>query len=245
MTNNIKLYIEADYDAMSRKAASVFAEAVTAKPTAAYGFATGSTPVGMYNVLVEMQNDGKVDLSRLTAFNLDEYHPIAGDNPQSYRFFMDQQLFARVGLPKANRYIPCGEAADPLAECAAYEQQIADAGGIEMQILGIGANGHIGFNEPGDVFSGQTGYVPLAQATIDSNVRFFDKPEDMPRHALTMGVQDIMMAKRIILLASSAGKAAILAAALTGPITPQVPASVLQLHQNVIVIADQAAASKL
>jgi len=230
---------------MSQKAAEVFAEAVNQCPKAAYGFATGSTPMGMYEALIEMHKGGKVNLSEITAFNLDEYYPLSPDDPQSYRYYMRKNLFDAVGLPPENTHIPCGKAKDPLAECAAYEEKIASAGGINTQILGIGNNGHIGFNEPASELMATTTYIPLAEATITANSRNFATAEDVPRHALTMGMHSIMMARQIILLASGEGKAEILKQALHGPITTSVPASLLQLHRDVIIIADQKAASLL
>jgi glucosamine-6-phosphate deaminase len=242
MLRNMILHVEADYTAMSKIAAKLFAETVKEKPTAAYGFATGSTPEGMYGELAKLCEQG-VDFSSITTFNLDEYYPIKPADPQSYYYYMKKHVFDPLGITKTN--LPDGAAADPAAECIAYEQKLANAGELVMQILGIGNNGHIGFNEPDAVFSCQASHVPLAQATIDANARLFDDPSQVPRHALTMGIHAIMMAKRILLLASGAGKADILAQALKGPITPQVPASILQLHPCVTVVADEAAAAKL
>jgi glucosamine-6-phosphate deaminase len=242
MLRNITLYVEADYTAMSKKAAALFAAQVKAQPTAAFGFATGSTPEGMYAELAKLREAG-TDFTAITTFNLDEYYPIKATDPQSYYYYMKQRVFDPLQITKTN--LPNGEATDPAAECAAYEAKLAQTGEIAMQILGIGNNGHIGFNEPADVFSCQASYTPLAQATIDANARLFDDPSQVPRHALTMGIHSIMMAKKILLLASGAGKAEILAQALTGKITPQVPASILQLHPHVTVVADEAAAAKI
>ena len=245
MLRNFKLYVENDYTAMSQKAAEIFAEAVNANPTGAFGFATGSSPIGMYEALIKLQQNGKTDLTRITAFNLDEYYPIRSCDPQSYAYFMRQHLFDAIGLPPVSTHIPNGEAHDPIAECAAYDEKIARAGGIDTQILGIGTNGHIGFNEPAEGLMATTSYLPLAEATINANSRFFASPEDVPRHSLTMGMHSIMMAKRIILLASGESKADILREALCGPITTVVPASLLQLHQDVTITADQPAAKFL
>jgi len=242
MLRNFKLHVENDYAAMSQKAADIFAAAVTASPQAAYGFATGSTPIGMYEALVRMHKSGKADLSGITAFNLDEYYPITPCDPQSYQYFMRQHLFGPIGLPASHSHIPCGQARDPIAECKAYEDKIANAGGINTQILGIGNNGHIGFNEPCESLMATTWHTPLAQATIDANSRNFASPDDVPRHALTVGMHTIMMARQIILLAGGEAKAEILHKALTGPITTYVPASLLQLHRDVIIVADRAAA---
>ena len=245
MLKNFKLYVEKDYPAMSQKAAEIFAAAVNLIPQGAYGFATGSTPIGMYEALIKMHTSGKVNLSGISAFNLDEYYPIGPDDPQSYRYFMRETLFGVVGLPPENAHIPCGQAKDPIAECTAYEEKISATGGINLQILGIGTNGHIGFNEPARELTAQTNYTPLAEATINANARHFASPDKVPRHALTMGMHSIMMARQIILLASGESKAGILKQALLGPITTDVPASLLQLHRDVIIVADQPAASLL
>jgi len=245
MLRNFTLHTEKDYDAMSQKAAEVFAKAVKANPTGAFGFATGSTPEGMYNNLVQMQSTGKVDLTGIIAFNLDEYYPIKPDDPQSYYYYMRQKLFDKLGLDAASTFIPDGQAKDPKAECAAYDEKIAKAGGIDTQILGIGNNGHIGFNEPDQNLQATTNLVALAEDTIESNARFFSSPEDVPRHAISMGMHTILMAKRILLLATGEGKAKILQEALWGPITTMVPASLLQLHHHVTIIVDQAAAKYL
>jgi glucosamine-6-phosphate deaminase len=242
MLRNITVYVEADYAAMSKKAAAVFAAQVKEKPAAAYGFATGSTPEGMYEELAKLQSQG-VDFTQITTFNLDEYYPIKPDDPQSYAYYMKKRVFAPLGITKTN--LPNGTAPDPIAEAKAYETKLANAGEVAMQILGIGTNGHIGFNEPDDIFACGAGYVPLAQATIDANARLFSDASQVPRNALTLGIHAIMMAKKILLLASGTGKAQIMADALTGPITTRVPASVLQLHPHVTVILDEAAAAKL
>ena len=236
MKNNIKLHILSDYDAVSIKAAEIFASEVNRFPDSAFGFATGGTPVGMYKELVRLVAAGKLDLSKLTAFNLDEYYPIKADDDQSYAYFMAGNLFDPVNLPKENRHIPKGEANDPLAECKRYEELISNCGGIKLQILGLGLNGHIGFNEPAESFSTCTNFVSLAPDTIEANSRFFASPDLVPKHAITMGIYSIMMAEKILLIATGDGKAGILKEALTGPITPKVPASVLQLHRDVVVV---------
>jgi glucosamine-6-phosphate deaminase len=241
MFHNIHLFVEPDYDAMSRKAAGIFLEAFNAKPDGVYGFATGGTPVGMYKELI----NAAPDVSRMTAFNLDEYYPIKPEDPQSYYYFMRENLFDALNLPPGQTNIPNGLASDPAAECTAYEEKILQAGGIDLQILGIGNNGHIGFNEPSEAFTAQTNYVPLTEITIQANARFFESADDVPKHALTMGIRSIMLARRILLLCSGGGKASILRDSLKGPITPLVPASVLQMHPDVTVIADSAATSLL
>ena len=242
MLRNIQLIIEADYAVMSKKAAEIFAREVADAPAGVYGFATGSTPEGMYDELANLRAGG-ADFTGITTFNLDEYHPIQPNDPQSYAYYMKQRVFDPLGIVNTN--LPDGTASDPVQACARYEAKLANAGGMVMQILGIGTNGHIGFNEPDEAFATQAAYVPLTQATIDANARLFDDASLVPRHALTMGIHAIMMAKQLLLLVSGQGKAKILAAALTGPITPQVPASILQLHPHVTVVADQAAASAL
>ena len=242
----MKLTIVNDYNELSNLAAQLFAQAVKANPTGAFGFATGNTPEGMYEKLVQMCGAGEANLSQITAFNLDEYVPLAPCDPQSYSYYMATKLFDVVGVPPQNRNIPSGNAPCPHAECAAYENKIAKAGGIDLQILGIGTNSHIGFNEPNpDYFAAGTSYVQLAEATIAANCRLFDSIDDVPTHAITMGLKTIMMAKQIMLLANGESKAAAMRDALLGPITPLVPASVLQLHQNVIVVVDKAAAKYL
>ena len=245
MLKNITLHIVEDYNALSCAAAQLFAETVNKNPTGNYGFATGGTPEGMYQELTKMSRARKVDLSQITAFNLDEYVPLGQDNPQSYSYYMATKLFDATGVPLQNRHIPKGDAPCPIEESAAYEKKIIESGGIDLQILGIGTNGHIGFNEPADTFAGQTSYVALAQETIDANARYFDNIDDVPKYAISMGIQTIMMAKKILLLASGDSKAKTMGETLLGPITPKVPASALQMHQNVIVIADKAAAKYL
>jgi len=242
---NITLVRTADYSELSVKAARIFSSSVLSNPTGSFGFATGSTPLGMYKELCRLHSEGVVSLSELTAFNLDEYYPIEPTNDQSYSFFMAQNLFDPVGLLVEQRNIPGGDSSSPKAECEQYEEKLTSKSPIEMQILGIGTNGHIGFNEPSDIFHAKTHLVKLAESTIKSNARFFDSPESVPKMAITMGVGTIMMAKRVLLIVSGEGKAEMLRDALTGPITPLVPASALQLHRDVIVVADEAAAKYL
>jgi len=244
MNSNIKIFVEDDYNTLSKKAAEIFACAVNRKPEGSFGFATGSTPLGMYDELKGMVKKSELNFTKINAYNLDEYYPIKGSDNQSYKYFMAANLFDEINLPKENRFIPNGEAPDPIKECVEYEEKVTKAS-IEMQILGIGNNGHIGFNEPADYFAGATNYVELAENTIEANARFFEKLEDVPRFALTMGIHSIMMAKSILLLASGEGKAQILKDSLFGKITPKVPASVLQLHCDVFIVADKAAAKYL
>jgi len=239
----IKLEIEKDYDALSSKAAKIFADCIKENPNGAFGFATGSSPIGLYKELVRMHKEDGLDFSGVSAFNLDEYHPLAQDSKHSYHYFMREHLFDHINIK--NTYIPNGMATDADAECFDYQTKIKATGGIAMQILGIGTNGHIGFNEPSDCFEANTRLVPLAEATIKANSQHFDSPDDVPRHAITMGIKDIMMAKKIILIANGTSKASIIRDAFYGPITPLVPASALQLHPCVTVILDKEAASQL
>ena len=236
MKDNIRIHIEKDYAALSQKACEIFLLKLKDFPATAYGFATGSTPIGMYKELVK--RSGEIDMTKLTAFNLDEYYPIKSDDPQSYAYFMAANLFDAVKLPKENRNIPNGEARDADEECKSYEQKIAKSGGIKLQILGIGNNGHIGFNEPCSEFSRETNLARLADDTVTANSRFFDSIDMVPKYAITMGIYTIMMAEEILLIATGEAKAKILREALFGPITPNVPASALQLHRNVNVVID-------
>ena len=245
MHPNIRIEIENDYEAMSKKAAKLFAEVMKEHPASAFGFATGSTPIGMYEQLIRMHKEEGLDFSKISSFNLDEYHPIARESDQSYHYFMGEKLFSRVNMDPARVFIPDGKTTDPEAECADYESKINACGGIVMQILGIGQNGHIGFNEPAESFGVSTRLTPLSDITITANARHFDNASDVPRHALTMGIRTIMMAKKIILLANGTAKSEILRDSLLGPITPLVPASALQLHHDVIIVADKEAAAFL
>jgi glucosamine-6-phosphate deaminase len=234
-----------DYDKLSAKCAEIVADRINRKPDGAFGFATGGTPVGTYKALIGLYNAGKVDFSRITAFNLDEYYPILKSNGQSYDYFMWENLFSRVNVRKEALNIPDGEAKDPEGECRRYDRVIEETGGIDLQILGVGNNGHIGFNEPADVFSRGAVCVSLAESTVDANARFFERKEDVPRRAITMGVGSILKSREILLIASGKSKAGIIKEALRGPITPGVPASILQSKRDVIVALDKEAASEL
>ena len=242
---NININVEQDYQSLSRKAAQIFAQKIKENPTAAFGFATGSSPIGMYKELVRMHKEEGLDFSGITAFNLDEYHPISRESEHSYYYFMQEHLFSHVNINQSKINIPDGTAKDIEAECRNYEAKITEAGGIVAQILGIGLNGHIGFNEPAEYFESKTRYAPLAEVTLKANAQHFNNPDDMPRNALTMGIKAIMMAKNIILLANGEAKASIIKDALTGAITPLVPASALQLHPSVSVVLDKEAAALL
>ena len=232
----------ADYKELSMTAASIVAEQINRKGDSVLGFATGSTPIGTYERLRELYAEGNVDFSRVTAFNLDEYYPLRHDNPQSYYYFMRDKLFGHVNIPPENINIPNGETDDPAKECAEYDKKLAACGGTDLQLLGIGVNGHIGFNEPGDRLSLATCLVDLTRDTIASNRRFFEKEEDVPKQALTMGVGRIMESKHILLLISGKEKAPIAKAVVSGFVSTLVPASLLNLHNNVTVIMDRDAA---
>lgn len=239
----MKIYAAKDYNDLSRKAANIISAQVILKPNAVLGLATGSTPVGAYKQMIEWHQKGDLDFSRIRSVNLDEYKGLSGDHDQSYRYFMNHNLFDHVNIDKANTNVPNGLAEDPEAECRRYDQVIRDMGGIDLQLLGIGGNGHIGFNEPCDVFEKGTHVVTLTEETRKSNARFFSSLDEVPTHALTMGIQGIMSAKKILLLASGEAKAKAVYDSCFGPVVPGVPASVLQLHTDVIVIADEAALS--
>ena len=237
----MKVIVVKDYTEMCKRASRIFAAQVTLKPDSVLGLATGSTPVGMYKELVQMFDEGRIDFSQVKTVNLDEYAGLPGDNDQSYRYFMNQNLFDHINIDKANTNVPDGTAADLHAECERYEQVVASMGGVDIQLLGIGLTGHIGFNEPADEFKKGTNCVDLDPKTIESNSRFFQSIDDVPKQAYTMGIQSIMKSKKILLIANGEGKAEILYKACCGAITPHIPASVLQLHPDVVVVADDAA----
>ncbi len=240
----MRLYRAKDYNDMSRKAANIISAQIILKPDCVLGLATGSTPIGTYQQLIARYQEGDLDFSQVRTANLDEYRGLTRDNDQSYYYFMYHNLFKEVNIDMANTNIPDGTNPDSAAEAARYDQVIRDLGGVDLQLLGMGHNGHIGFNEPGDAFDKGTHCVDLQPSTIEANKRFFASIDDVPKQAYTMGIQTIMSARKILLLVSGAEKAEILHKALCGPITPHVPASVLQLHNNVTVVADEAALSK-
>ncbi len=232
-------FIIADtYEDMSRRAADVFADWVSSQPDCVLGLATGTTPIGLYAALVDDFKAGKLSFADVTTFNLDEYRGLAGDHEQSYRYFMNDNLFDHVDIDKSRTHVPDGANPDADAACRAYEEAIEAAGGIDVQLLGLGPNGHIGFNEPCDVFPQKTHLVELTESTITANSRLFDCIEDVPREAYTMGIGTIMAARQIVVVANGAGKAEIVKKAFFGPVTPEVPASILQFHPNVTVIVD-------
>lgn len=237
----IKFVLTKDYDDMSRKAANIISAQIVSKPDSVLGLATGSTPVGTYKCLAERCADGDLDFSKITSVNLDEYRGLTHDNDQSYYYFMHHHLFGKVNIDVNNTYVPDGTIEDADEACHKYEEIIAATGGIDLQLLGLGHNGHIGFNEPDKVFPKQTHCVSLTQSTIDANARFFASKEEVPTQAYTMGIQTIMNAGKILVVVSGADKAAIVKKAFTGDITPEVPASILQLHRDVTVVGDEAA----
>ena len=227
------------YAQLSFEAAKIIAAQIALKQDTVLGLATGSTPVGAYQQLAEWNQQGKLDFSQVRTFNLDEYRSLAGDHPQSYRYFMQKHLFSQINILPENTHVPQGDCADASAECAHYDSSILAAGGIDLQLLGIGHNGHIGFNEPSNCFVLPTHEVALTHRTLEANSRFFDAAEQQPRSALTMGIAPIMQAKRILLISQGAEKMPILEKALYGPVTPEVPASILQLHPDLTVIYNE------
>ena len=237
------IYVGKDYQDVSRKAANIMSAQIIMKPNAVLGLATGSTPVGLYKQLIEWYNKGDLDFSQITSVNLDEYKGLSGDNDQSYRYFMNTNLFDHVNIDKTRTYVPNGLEEDSDKACADYNEIIRSVGGIDIQLLGIGGNGHIGFNEPGEAFEKETHCVDLTESTIKANARFFESMDEVPKQAYTMGIKNIMQARKVLLIVSGEGKAEILDKVLYGPVTPQVPASILQLHNDLTVVADEAAMS--
>lgn len=241
----MKLIKTKDYAELSRKAANIIAAQITLKPDCLLGLATGSSPVGTYENLVSMYEKGDLDFSQVKSVNLDEYVGLDGSNDQSYRYFMNHHLFEKVNIDIANTHVPDGTNLDNAKCCDAYNALLKEMGTVDLQLLGIGPNGHIGFNEPDDHFEQLTHCVDLTNETIQANKRFFASEADVPRQAYSMGIGNIMSAKMILLVANGKNKAKALAAAINGPVTPQCPASILQFHPNVVIIADEEALSEL
>ena len=239
----MKIYKAKDYKDMSRKAANIISAQVIMKPNCVLGLATGSTPIGTYDQLVEWYNKGDLDFSEVTTVNLDEYKGLPRTNDQSYYYFMHQHLFDRVNIDPERTNVPNGMEPDAEKECGRYEELIRSLGGVDLQLLGLGHNGHIGFNEPGEAFEKETHCVDLTESTIEANKRFFASADDVPKQAYTMGIKTIMQANKILMVASGEDKAEIVKRAFFGPITPEVPASVLQLHNDVTLVGDEAALS--
>jgi len=238
--------IKKDYEDVSREAARIVAGAVRSKPETVLGLATGSTPLGLYKELIALHRAGTLDFSRTTSFNLDEYLGLPAKHPQSFHFFMQQNFFEQVNLPQENIHIPDGTIAYNYdAYCAKYEQSIKSAGGIDLQVLGIGRNGHVGFNEPTSSLASRTRLKALSRETIEDNRHFFANESEMPKCAITMGIGTILDSRRILLLASGRSKAAAVAKAIEGPITSSVSASALQMHPDVTFIIDEDAGYSL
>ena len=230
---------------MSRRAANLISAEVIRRPDCVLGLATGSTPIGTYKQLTAWNQKGDFSFREVRTVNLDEYKGLAGTHDQSYRYFMQTNLFDHIDIIQENTNVPDGLADDPEAECARYDELVKSLGYADLQLLGLGRNGHIGFNEPCDRFVKETHVVDLTESTIEANARFFASADDVPKQALTMGIGCIMAARRVLLIASGADKADALYNAVCGPITPQCPASVLQLHSDVVIVGDEAALSKL
>jgi len=240
----MKIIKAKDYQDMSRKAANIISAQVILKPDCVLGLATGSTPIGMYEKLVEWYNKGDLDFGDVTTVNLDEYKGLPKEDEQSYYYFMHSHLFDYVNINPDRTFLPDGMNEDPDAECERYEEVIRSVGGVDLQLLGMGHNGHIGFNEPGDEFAKGTHCVDLQPRTIEANKRFFASVDDVPRQAYSMGIQTIMKAKKILVIVSGEDKAEALKNSLFGPVTPRVPGSILQMHPDVTIVADEAALSK-
>lgn len=234
-----------DYREMSRKAASLISAQVILKPNAVLGLATGSTPIGIYEQLVDWYQKGDIDFSDLLSVNLDEYCGLSADHPESYHYYMQKYFFSHVNIQPQHTFLPDGMENDTQKECARYSALIRSLGGIDLQLLGLGHNGHIGFNEPSDHFSADVHVVNLAESTIQANKRFFGSVDEVPRQAYTMGIRTIFQAKRIVMVVSGKDKASIVREAFWGKITPAIPASILQLHPNIWLVGDVEALSEI
>lgn len=239
----MKIYQEKDYDALSRRAANLISAEVIRKPDCVLGLATGSTPVGTYRQLSAWNQKGDFSFKDVRTVNLDEYLGLPPTHDQSYRYFMQENLFDKIDIPFEHTHVPDGMAADPEQECRRYDELVRSLGYADLQLLGLGRNGHIGFNEPGDCFRKETHVVELTQNTIEANARFFENEAAVPKKAITMGIGCIMAARRVLLVASGANKAEAVYLTVCGPITPQCPASILQLHNDVVIVGDEEALS--
>jgi len=239
----MKIYQEKDYDALSRRAANLISAEVIRKPDCVLGLATGSTPVGTYRQLSAWNQKGDFSFKDVRTVNLDEYLGLPPTHDQSYRYFMQENLFDKIDIPFEHTHVPDGMAADPEQECRRYDELVRSLGYADLQLLGLGRNGHIGFNEPGDCFRKETHVVELTQNTIEANARFFENEAAVPKKAITMGIGCIMAARRVLLVASGANKAESVYRTVCGPITPQCPASILQLHNDVVIVGDEEALS--
>ena len=245
MHEKMKIILASNYEDMSRKAAAMIAAQVILKPDAVLGLATGSTPIGTYKALIAANQKEEIDFRQIKTVNLDEYVGLSKDNDQSYAYFMAHNLFDHINIDKDNTNVPSGSAQDPDEECRRYDRLIDSLGGIDLQLLGIGHNGHIGFNEPSEAFSCGTHHVTLDAKTVEANARFFESADEVPKTAITMGIKNIMNAKKILLIASGKDKAEIIYRVVTGKVQPFVPATILQLHDDVTIIADREALSLL
>ncbi len=242
----MRIYQSEDYVSMSRQVANIISAQVIVKPTSVLGLATGSSPIGTYKQLVEWYNKGDVSFKQVKTVNLDEYVGLPTSHPESYRYFMNHHFFDHVDIDKANTNVPDGLAEDLDAFCAQYDQRMEDMGGVDLQLLGMGHNGHIGFNEPGNVFDLGTHVAELQPITLQANARFFDNDvSKVPTHAISMGIKNIMHARKIVVVVSGEEKADAVYKSFRGPVTPEVPGSILQLHPDVILVGDKAALSKL
>jgi len=242
---HMRIIVVDNYEEMSKKAARMIASQVMLKPDSVLGLATGDTPLGMYKELVKLFNNAEVDFNEVRTFNLDEYYGLSSESPHSYYSYMINNLFNHININRENINVPSGMANDINTVCIEYENKIKEAGGIDMQVLGIGGNGHIGFNEPDVNFEAETHLVNLDEQTIKANSRFFNSIEDVPVKAISMGIKTIMNSKKIILLVSGVSKAEVIEKAINGKINPNLPASILQLHNDVTIILDKEAASYL
>lgn len=237
----MRIYCAKDYYHASRVAANIISAQVIMKPDCVLGLATGATPIGTYEQLVRWYEKGDLDFAAVHSVNLDEYRGLSAQDEQSYRYFMNSHLFDHINIDKKNTYVPDGTEEDADKACSDYEAIIRSLGGIDLQLLGLGHNGHIGFNEPGGAFEKETHCVKLSQSTIEANARFFHSEDQVPKEAYTMGIKSIMQAKKIVVIVCGESKREIVKKAFFGAITPEVPASVLQLHNDVILVGDEAA----
>ena len=237
------IYKAKNYQDLSRKAANIISAQIIMKPDCVLGLATGSSPIGTYKQLIEWYNKGDLDFAKVTTINLDEYKGLDPDNDQSYRYFMNTHLFHKININHANTYVPNGTEPDAEKACQAYNELLHKIGPADIQVLGLGHDGHIGFNEPSDHFENETHCVDLTETTIQANKRFFDSEKDVPKQAYTMGIGTIMRSKKILLVVSGEEKAQALKDSIYGPVTPEVPGSILRFHPDVTIIADEAAIS--
>ena len=241
----MKLIVTKDYNELSKVAAKEMAEVIKHNNKSILGLATGGSPVGMYKELINMNKNGEIDFSNITTVNLDEYIGLSGEHPQSYRYFMNENLFNHINIDKNKTYVPNGLAKDIEKECTSYDNKIEELGGIDVQLLGVGNNGHIAFNEPSETLLARTHLTDLKEDTIEANSRSFDSIDEVPKKAITMGLGQIMKAKKIILIASGEGKAEVVKAMVSGKISTDIPVTMLQTHRDVTVIVDKAAAKMI